>query len=287
MSNLNLDKLLIKRALLDADRLTYTPDIGELVYCVETELLYIGDGSTVGGNLTINKTNIGLGNVDNTADINKPLSTDMINALSFKANVNDLANVATSGDYDDLSNKPNIPAAQVPSDWNASSGVAEILNKPTLGTAAAQNVEAFATAAQGTLAEGALQRTGGTVTGPLVIHGDGATAPVTINDPMDEAQILGPAIYSKGQLVAQMNGNNGNFNIVDLVKNHAFLVRGQLQFIGVAGTPVLELINVTFSGNPDWGGARFQRLFASRIGSHTIRRDNRFPYTDVLVGWLS
>ena len=42
----------------------------------------------------------------------------------------DLATVATTGDYADLTNKPTIPAAQVNSDWNASSGVAEILNKP-------------------------------------------------------------------------------------------------------------------------------------------------------------
>ena len=43
-----------------------------------------------------------------------------------------LATVATSGSYNDLSNKPTIPAAQVNSDWNASSGVAQILNKPTI-----------------------------------------------------------------------------------------------------------------------------------------------------------
>ena len=43
----------------------------------------------------------------------------------------DLATVATTGDYGDLLNKPTIPAAQVNSDWNANSGVAEILNKPT------------------------------------------------------------------------------------------------------------------------------------------------------------
>ena len=42
----------------------------------------------------------------------------------------DLAAVATSGSYNDLSDKPSIPAAQVNADWNASSGVAEILNKP-------------------------------------------------------------------------------------------------------------------------------------------------------------
>ena len=48
----------------------------------------------------------------------------------------DLATVATTGDYDDLLNKPTIPAAQVNSDWNANSGVAQILNKPTLATVA-------------------------------------------------------------------------------------------------------------------------------------------------------
>ena len=52
--------------------------------------------------------------------------------LNAKANSADLATVATSGDYDDLTNKPTIPAAQVNSDWNASSGVAQILNKPDL-----------------------------------------------------------------------------------------------------------------------------------------------------------
>lgn len=63
--------------------------------------------------------------------------TDAIDdALADYTPTADLADVALSGDYDDLSNKPTIPAAQVNSDWNASSGVAEILNKPTLATVA-------------------------------------------------------------------------------------------------------------------------------------------------------
>lgn len=45
-----------------------------------------------------------------------------------------LAPVATSGSYNDLSNKPTIPAAQVNADWNATSGVAQIMNKPTIPT---------------------------------------------------------------------------------------------------------------------------------------------------------
>lgn len=47
-----------------------------------------------------------------------------------------LATVATSGSYTDLTNTPSIPAAQVNSDWDANSGVAEILNKPVLATVA-------------------------------------------------------------------------------------------------------------------------------------------------------
>lgn len=44
----------------------------------------------------------------------------------------------TDTDADDyIKNKPTIPAEQVSSDWSAASGVAQILNKPTLGTAAA------------------------------------------------------------------------------------------------------------------------------------------------------
>lgn len=48
------------------------------------------------------------------------------------ADVNGLATVATSGSYNDLTDKPTIPSAQVNSDWNATSGSAQILNKPTL-----------------------------------------------------------------------------------------------------------------------------------------------------------
>lgn len=55
---------------------------------------------------------------------------------SYIQNKPSLATVATTGDYDDLDNKPTIPAAQVNSDWNASTGVAQILNKPTLATVA-------------------------------------------------------------------------------------------------------------------------------------------------------
>lgn len=58
---------------------------------------------------------------------------DSYNGLT---NTPTLATVATSGAYADLSGKPVIPAAQVNSDWNASSGITQIVNKPSLAAVA-------------------------------------------------------------------------------------------------------------------------------------------------------
>jgi hypothetical protein len=64
-----------------------------------------------------------------TGDIN--FQTDLINILNGKLNIPS----GTSSDYIDGTGAvvpfPSIPAAQVNSDWDATSGVAQILNKPT------------------------------------------------------------------------------------------------------------------------------------------------------------
>lgn len=64
--------------------------------------------------------------------------------ISGKANSADLATVATSGSYNDLSDKPTIPAAQIQSDWNQTNDEAKdfIKNKPTIPTVPT-NVSAF------------------------------------------------------------------------------------------------------------------------------------------------
>ena len=55
-------------------------------------------------------------------------------SVSYIKNKPTLSIVATSGNYDDLLNKPTIPNAQVNSDWNAQSGISQILNKPEMIT---------------------------------------------------------------------------------------------------------------------------------------------------------
>jgi hypothetical protein len=114
-----------------------------------------------GTNITI--TDLGDGRVqfDATGDIGATWGsiggllsnqTDLQNALDLKADITSLGAVAFSNDYNDLDNLPTIPTAtsdltndsgfitlgdvppQVNADWNATTGIEEILNKPTIPT---------------------------------------------------------------------------------------------------------------------------------------------------------
>lgn len=53
-------------------------------------------------------------------------------AYSSLSGIPTFATVAATGAYSDLSGKPTIPAAQVQSDWNATTGLGVVLNKPTI-----------------------------------------------------------------------------------------------------------------------------------------------------------
>lgn len=144
-----------------------------------------GGGASVWGQIT--------GDIDDQTDLKNALAAkqdtiaDLATIESGAAagatavQPGDLATVATSGEYDDLlnkptipaaqvqadwneadntkadyiKNKPTIPAAQVNSDWNAASGVAQILNKPTI-PAAPGTLDTTATTAQATSASEAL-----------------------------------------------------------------------------------------------------------------------------------
>ena len=64
------------------------------------------------------------------------LTNDGSDGTSTYVEADDLATVATTGSYNDLSNKPTIPAAQIQSDWNQTntSAVDYIKNKPNIPT---------------------------------------------------------------------------------------------------------------------------------------------------------
>lgn len=93
------------------------------------------NGKALSSNISLTASDVGA-LPDTTHIPTDPVQSDWTetdtSSLAYIKNKPNLATVATSGSYTDLSDKPTIPAAQVPSDWNASSGVAEILNKPSI-----------------------------------------------------------------------------------------------------------------------------------------------------------
>src|SRR5574344_2117903 len=73
------------------------------------------------GNVVLEKADVGLGNVDNTSDINKPVSIDQQSALDLKANQSSISNVDNTSD----ANKPvsTAQAAAIAAHANLTTGM--------------------------------------------------------------------------------------------------------------------------------------------------------------------
>lgn len=88
---------------------------GQLAYSSDKSNKYkIGDGTSTWSKLAYvipNKTDIGLGNVDNTSDANKPISTATQNALNTKLNV---AIKGTPNGIAELDSTGKVPSSQLP-----------------------------------------------------------------------------------------------------------------------------------------------------------------------------
>jgi hypothetical protein len=115
---------------LEANRLSFTPGVGEPIFTTDTKKLYIGDGTTPGGILVdmngevvvvpvqsvagrigdviLVKSDVGLSNVDNTADANKPVSVAAQAALDAKATT-----AALTSHTENTSNPHSTTKAQV------------------------------------------------------------------------------------------------------------------------------------------------------------------------------
>lgn len=107
-----------------ADRIHYG---GEWKWAKKvTDLLNEGGGGGLVDDVKVNGTSV--------VDENKVAQIDLTSYVES----DDLATVATTGSYDDLTDKPTIPAAQVQSDWTESDNTKKsyIKNKPNLATVA-------------------------------------------------------------------------------------------------------------------------------------------------------
>jgi hypothetical protein len=120
----------------------------------------------VGAPAAVTAASLGLDQVDNTADVDKPISTAVASALSAKAATAALATVATSGAYSDLIGAPAGGTETTATLGGTGATGVELMESATptvaraalvLGTAATTDASDYATAAQGVLADSATQ----------------------------------------------------------------------------------------------------------------------------------
>jgi hypothetical protein len=94
------------------------------------------------GDVVLTKTNLGLSNVDNTSDVNKPISSATQTALDLK--VDKITGKGLSSEDYTTTEKTKLGTiatgaeVNVNADWNATTGDAVILNKPTIPSAVTQ-----------------------------------------------------------------------------------------------------------------------------------------------------
>ena len=129
-----------------------------------------------------------------------------------------LAPVAFSGNYNDLSNRPTIPAEQVNADWNATSGKAQILNKPTIPTVPT-NVSAFTNDA-GYLTAANVQQAANIPTNVSAFTNDaGYLTADSLENLNDQINALQQAIDSLRQIVADDHFECGTSTLNDIDGN--------------------------------------------------------------------
>ena len=111
-----------------------TPTASTRTNAIEAYFLPVSGAITSGSLIFANRTVDGVANSTELMRLSSSGAVSVPGSLSVTGNLSagNLATVATSGSYNDLSNKPSIPAGQVNADWAASSGLAQILNKPEI-----------------------------------------------------------------------------------------------------------------------------------------------------------
>lgn len=107
--------------------------IGEAVNTLREDFDTLVSGDSTTAIKTFNEIVAFLSGIEDSESLDSIIAS-IEQQIAGKADTTSLAAVATSGSYEDLSDKPSIPAEQVNADWNATSGKAQILNKPTIPT---------------------------------------------------------------------------------------------------------------------------------------------------------
>ena len=151
-------------------------------------------------------------------------------------------NAFTDAEKNKLGTVEEKAQANIQTDWDASSGPSELLNKPTLGTAAGAAITDFATAAQGALASIAVQPTRTFSTGAGLAGGGDFSANRTISLSASSIASLAKADLSV-PVDRQVIGGHGLFGGGDLTDDISLSVNFAEEIDALEGTEADEAMN--------------------------------------------
>jgi Cu/Ag efflux protein CusF len=170
--------------------------------------------------------------------VNGQTGTVVLDADDIGDGTNNKAYTAT--DKTKLAGIESGAEVNVNADWDSATGDSQILNKPTLGTAASQDTTAFATAAQGTKADSAIQS---------VVAGTNVT--------VDDTDPLNPVVSASGSggAVDSVNSQTGDVvldadDIDDTSTTNKFTTSSDItKLSGIeSGADVTDATNVAAAG---------------------------------------
>jgi nitrogen fixation protein len=240
----------------DTIDINISPVIETVALTIQPNLTTINVNTITGGGGAVTSVNTLVGDVVLTQDTVLDGSTFKQYSLTEKNKLAGIAagaevNVnadwnAVSGDAQIL-NKPSIPAAQVNSDWNAVSGVAEILNKPTIPSS---TTFVPYTGATTNVNLGEFELKAGQLTLDTTPTGTAAVATTRWNDTQGSSETT-----LKGGSVILKNGVDLVARIVNKVTPNTTLTKAAYQVVKVSGAQGQRLAVNLAQANTDLNSA--------------------------------
>lgn len=230
------------------DKGSYKMAQGSIAWVIDVSEIYMLDS---GGTWVLESISGGGGGGGGTTNYNALTNKPSINSVELSGNktLSDLgiqsaidsshklsADLVTNG----TTNKFNMQA-----DWTQADNTSGdfIKNKPTLGTAAATDATAYATAAQGTKADSAIQSagTGLSKSGTTLNHSNSVTAKTTQGFAQIAYDAQGHITGSTAATTAQADAINSGITLTDVAqittnKNNILLKADKISF-GFSGNP--------------------------------------------------
>lgn len=174
----------------------------------------------------LSKASVGLGNVDNTSDLSKPLNTATINALATKAPISSVHNPITIGTANGLSlstqqlslglASSGVTGALSGTDWNTFNNKQDAFSKNTafnknFGTTAGTVVEGGTLGSNAYNSTAYLPLSGGTLSGNLNVNSILRVGDSSYNSTIDQAGIGKiTSEFTSGRSYTKFYGHTGN-----------------------------------------------------------------------------